>query len=115
MNGERGRFTSWLVKMLTTAGIAWRAASRNDVTGRPGVSVRGSVTVTTAPRLFQERRSGRSVETTNRAARQTVAVCANMSQNFRIGRGRRGVADEARYLLALNHSKTRLRARDGSA
>src|SRR5688572_2996296 len=87
MNGWRGRLTSWLVKMLTTAGMALRAASLNDAVTRTGASawVSRSLTVTTLLREFQVRRSGRNVETTKSTARQTVAVWANISQSLRMG------------------------------
>ncbi len=85
MNGWRWRLTSWLVKMLTTAGIALRAPSLKDAVARAGASDGGSLTVTTLLRAFQASRSGRSVETTNRTARQTVAVWAKTSQSLRMG------------------------------
>src|SRR5262244_3967303 len=86
MKGWRGRLTSWLVKMLTTDGIALRAAPLNDVTALGAVvsCVGGSLIATTFPRGFQESRSGRSVETTNSAPRQMVAVWQKVSQSLRM-------------------------------
>ena len=87
MNGCRGRLTSWLVKMLTTAGIALRAASLNEVTGarRRLLARRLLDRHRRRLRAVQASRSGRSVETTNSTARQTVAVWQKMSQSLRMG------------------------------
>src|SRR5688572_5543459 len=85
MRGCRGRFTCWLVKMFTTAGIALRAASLYDAAGCGDASGAGSFTVTTSLRGFQATRSGRNVETTKSTARQIVAAWAKTSQNRRIG------------------------------
>ena len=87
MNGWRGRLTSWLVKIFTTAGMALRAASLNEVTAGTGDGGSCSFTVTTLLRAFQVRSSGRRVETTNSTARQIVAVWVKTSQSLRIRSG----------------------------
>ena len=72
--------------MLTTAGIAFFAASAKVATFCPasGVLVSCSSTTPLSPRCPNRgRRSGRSVETTNSAATHSVQAWAKMSQNFR--------------------------------
>src|SRR5262245_30639708 len=75
--------------MLTTAGIAFFAASEK-VTTRVGVTPIGGGATDCCIRttLFdlpagRGNRSGRSVATTNSAPRHTVHACANSSQNLR--------------------------------
>src|SRR5262245_11542274 len=89
MKGCRGRLTSWLVKMLTPDGMALRAAPLNEViVDWPGASSCGwgSLIVTTSLRKLQDSKSGRSVETTNSTARQTVAVWQKVSQSLRMNK-----------------------------
>ncbi len=80
--------------MLTTEGIAFFAASARLAIFGAGTVTGVSCTSTT---LFlpanRASRSGRSVATTNSAATQTVAICANSNQNRRSmagGRSRKG-------------------------
>ena len=84
MNGWRFIFTSLLVRMLTTAGIALRAASRTDAGWMATPSPAG-VRAGAGSAGRPGSRSGRSVATTKKAARQMVAVWAKISQSLRIG------------------------------
>src|SRR6187431_2739308 len=71
--------------MLTTVGIAFRAASLYDANARVGATAASRVvTTSTLARVVEPRRSGRSVDTTNRMARQIVVVWAKMSQSLRM-------------------------------
>ena len=102
--GCRGRLTSWLVKMLTTDGIALRAAPLNEVIVDwvgASCSGSGSLIVTTSLRRFQESKSGRSVETTNSTARQIVAVWQKVSQSLRMNQESVGLS--ADKLPMQNH------------
>ena len=76
--------TSWCV-MLTTAGIAARRPAEEVIAAVSGLLLRGSLIVTTSPRVFHASRSGRKVETTNSTATQMVAVWQNVSQSLRMG------------------------------
>src|SRR5687768_11576226 len=74
--------------MLTTDGIALRAAPLNDVSV-DWLAVSGgggSLMVTTSLCSCHENRSGRSVDTTNSTARQTVAVWQKVSHSLRMRR-----------------------------
>src|SRR6266850_590885 len=114
MKGCRWRLTSWLVKMLTTDGIALRAAPLNDVTALwlTGSCGCGSLIVTTLPRGFQESRSGRSVETTNSAARQMVAVWQKVSQSLRMGQEFAGLSADKLLMEMHPHEKGRTRQQE---
>jgi hypothetical protein len=71
--------------MLTTVGIALRAASLYDAIARDGATAASRVvTTSTLARVVEPSRSGRNVDTTNRMARQIVVVWAKMSQSLRM-------------------------------
>ncbi len=71
--------------MPTTAGIAFFAASEKLATVGVLTGVDVSCSSTTCPDFSLKRgtRSGRSVVTTNSAARHSVQACANTSQKRR--------------------------------
>jgi hypothetical protein len=76
--------------MFTTAGIALFAATfRLPVAGLPPCVSAASRIVITLP-LGRDKltRSGRSVVTTNRTARQIVTAWENINQNLRMARNR---------------------------
>ena len=92
MNGCRGSFTSLLVKMFTTEGIARLAARLYEDAGlapiSPGLTscrrLGLLVTVTTRLILRNGSRSGRMVCTTSSSASATVVTWANRSHSLRM-------------------------------
>src|SRR6266404_3083718 len=100
MNGCRGTFTSLLVKMFTTEGMAFFAAGLSEVmlARFPDPSAASRTVTMPPPRALHETRSGRRVTTTNNAARLIVTAWENMSQNLRMkaNLGREGTQRRAR-------------------
>src|SRR4029077_16017789 len=94
MNGWRLSFTSLLVEIFTTEGIALRAARLYELTALPATGAsslgwgcpRDSVIGRTPPALRPVNRSGRRVCTTRRIPKAMVVAWGKASQILRIGR-----------------------------